>query len=479
MHPYSCLAIDMGASNIRLILGIFGKKEIELREIYRFSNEMKLIDGHYRWDIDYIRNEIKEGIFTAKKAHTINSIGTDSWGVDFVLMDKNGEALEWPVAYRDGRTGGMKENWEKRMSQAETFERTGINYYPFNSLYQFLSVSHTQMLNRADRILFMANYVTYYLSGIAINELTLSSTSQMLNVHDFEWDEVILKKLGLHKKQFQSPVKAGTVIGPLAGMFQSPETKVALAPAHDSACAVVSIPARTTNFAFISTGTWCVTGVKTNQPFTSELAFNQGITNEITAEGTFRVLKNLMGLWLIQGLHKSLRGEFSYAEMEAMAWKAEPFKYLINPNDPLFYHPENMTDAFDNYLMDRGIDCPGSPGEYIRCAYDSLGFSFRHTLDVFEKIRGYPFDVLHVIGGGCQSAILCQLTANATGLDVYAGPVEGAAIGNMIIQAQAMEVIPDASAAVPIIERSFDINHYRPEISNQQEEKYREFLSLR
>ncbi len=479
MGIFRCIAIDMGASNVRLVLGTIENKRLNIEEIHRFTNEMQMIDGHYRWDIENIQKEIKHGIAKAvDQGYQIDSISTDSWGVDFVLLDEQDIPLEWPVAYRDDRTMGMKEEWEKRMRQQETFQRTGINHYQFNTLYQFLYIKNSEIIRKTSRILFTANYINFYLSGEKINELTLASTSQMLRQDNFDWDDDILSHVNLRKDQLQKPARSGKVLGSLREHFGSPGTKVVLSPSHDSACAALAVPAKADNYAFISTGTWCVTGVKSKVPFISEEAFKAGITNELTAEGTFRALKNLMGLWLIQGLQKSLPGNLSYSDMENLALEADPYQFIINPNDPAFYNPDNMKEAFDRYLKQTVNQIPESPAAYIRCAYDSLGLSFRHTLALFEKIRGRKFDNLHLIGGGCQSEILSQLSANATGLKVYAGPVEGAAIGNCLAQAWAMNEMAGLEETSGILENSFEIKEYLPDPHPQMDEKYQEFLKL-
>jgi rhamnulokinase len=411
MERFSCLAIDMGAGSIRIVQGIFGNS-LELKEVYRFENAIETIDGHERWNLKRITSEIGKGIekALAETEVPICSIGADSWGVDFVLIDNEGNPLEDPVAYRDPRTKGMKETWEKLMSEKETFERTGINYNLFNSLFQFLSIKGNAKVKNADSVLFMADYVNYFLSGRKENELSLASTGQMINVGSRKWDADILRILEMGHLFKKKPVSAGHCMGLMKG-FGKEKIEVIAVAGHDTACAVAAIPLINSNCAFIATGTWCIVGMLSPTPFLSDEAYKIGITNEMAYDGRFRPLKNLMGLWLIQQLRVAFGEKHSYNEIDNLAENEPVSEWLIDPYDESFYNPVNMKTAFDNYLKTVYGATFYTEAQYYRCAFDSLAASFNKTLQQFEKLRGKPFDAVHLIGGGVKSGLLCSLTA--------------------------------------------------------------------
>ncbi len=465
MENYSCIAIDMGASAIRMLLGTLNNSRLDTKEIYRIENKMFKAGGYLRWDMKNILQGIKKGIQKASDVseYPVESIGVDSWGVDFSHLDKNGELLEFPVSYRDERTRGMPELWEHMMSLTETFQKTGINFNIFNSLYQLLYLKDSDLIKNTHRILFMAEYINYCLSGKDINELTISSTSQMLNFSTLQWDESIIRLLKLENLRWQKPVSHGKILGNIQNEFTKKDIKVVLTPAHDTAAALLSVPSQNDNYAFLSTGTWCIIGTESEAPFISDYALKQGITNEIAANGGFRSLKNLPGLWFIQKLRESIDPDMSYEEIDEMAVKTYPSPYLIDTEDPVFYNPENMKTEFDNYILKKYHKKPQSEGEYFRCAYDSLAASFRKTLLVLQELRGKSFYCVHMIGGGCQSEMLCQCTANVLKLPVYSGPVEAAATGNIISQILAMNKIPRIEHGKKLVEDSFNIKLYLPE----------------
>lgn len=439
--PVSCLAIDMGAGSIRVVQGIFDEK-LTLREVYRFDNSIEWIDGAERWNLKTITEGILFGIEKAFRETEvpIESIGVDSWGVDFVLLGEDGLPLEDPVSYRDSRTEGMREKWTGLMDEQETFKRTGINYNIFNSLYQFLSQKDSELLRKTNRILFMADYINFFLSGSAENELTLASTSQLVNCVTKTWDREITGLLGIDLSVFSSPVYPGKEMGFLRKNLKlHKQTRVIAVAGHDTACAVAAVPFENYNSAFLATGTWCILGWLSEKPVISEEAYKMGITNEIAADGRFRPLKNMMGLWLIQQLRVAFGSVHSYDEIDRMAEAEKTSSFLIDPATPLFYNPRNMKTAFDQYFQQNEIPLPENQAAYYRCAYDSLVASFRKTLFDFEALRGKPFDTVHLIGGGSKSDLLCQLVANAFRKKVVAGPVEGAVTGNLLIQYKALK----------------------------------------
>ena len=460
----SYLAIDMGAGSIRVFLGELSDT-LTIKEIHRFENIPIESNSHTCWNLPLIEGQIKIGLNKAvqQSENKIESVGVDSWGVDFVLLAKDGNPIELPVVYRDSRTDGMQEEWGKIMGRFETFQRTGINFYPFNTLFQLFSIKDTEVLNKADKILFTACYIVYYLSGTKINELSLCSTSQMMNVYSKNWDNEIIEKLGIIREQLGEPILAGENLGKIKTEICPGDFNVILTPAHDSASALVAIPVRDENFAFLATGTWCILGTESEQPFISQLAFENGITNEMTFDGKFRPLKNIMGLWLVQQLRKSFDTAFSYEEIEYLCFDTPSAGMVVDADDQSFYNPTDMFVAFSEYLNKTYGQILKTPGEYFRCAYESLALSFAKNLKILEELRGKSFTSIHLTGGGCQSGFLCQLTANATGLPVYAGPVEGAIIGNILVQAMADYTLKDIKEARAMVGSSFKICTYLPQ----------------
>jgi rhamnulokinase len=462
MDQYSCLAIDMGAGSIRIVQGIFGEK-LTLHEVYRFDNKIEFNNGHDRWNIEKITSEIIFGINKALKESEIkiSSIGIDSWGVDFVLVGKNGKPVEDPISYRDSRTEGMKELWEQFMSQFETFRLTGINYNIFNSLYQLLSLKGSQQLKTTEMILFMASYIGYVLTGKAVNELSLAATSQMLDCKNLKWDPDILEYLGLQHKYPGQPVRVGFSLGRYK-LVSDYEPEVITVAGHDTASAVAAIPFESENCAFISTGTWCIIGVLSEIAYIDRESFEAGITNEITADGKFRPSKNLMGLWLLQQLRISFGSKNNFREIDEMASVVASNGITIDTFDPLFFNPYCMKKAFDECLERKYNLKLKTEGEYYRCAYDSLVKSFHENLQLFERLNGKPFDCIHITGGGSQSEFLCRLLANKFKINVVAGPVEGATVGNIILQARSNGFINSDSEIKSIINKSFEVKVYKP-----------------
>lgn len=463
MEPFACLAIDMGAGSIRIVQGTFGET-FSMKEVHRFENSIEHRDGADRWNLKHITNGILEGISRAitQSDVPVKSVGVDSWGVDFVLLDSDGELLEDPVSYRDERTSGMKYLWNTMMPEMGTFRHTGINYNVFNSLYQLLSLKGSEVMNRTHRILFMADYINYLLSGIAVNELTLASTTQMLSCATGDWDPEILKLLEIRPGLLEKPVLPGMRIGFLKNGLVGGAPDVVAVAGHDTACAVAAIPGASQNPAFLSTGTWCIMGMVTDKPLLSEQAFNMGITNERTADGRFRPLKNIMGLWLIQQLRLAFGSKHSFAAIDDMAAKVASPNLLVDPSDSLFFNPPDMKLAFDEYLMRVYGRKLQSEADYYRCAYESLAAAFRETLLELEILRGKSFDSIHVIGGGAQSDLLCQLTANITGKQVIAGPVEAAVTGNLLIQVAAAGNFKRGEEAKKQIFKSMRVQNYFP-----------------
>jgi rhamnulokinase len=472
----------MGASNIRIMLGTISDDGLSYEEIYRFANTILEKDGHERWDIEHILREIIKGLSRAVSVavESIASVGVDAWGVDFVMLDASGELLELPVTYRDKRTEGMEEKWLGMMSREETFQHTGINFYIFNTLFQLLSMKEGGKLAASSRILFLPSYVLSALGGGPFNELTISSTSQLLNASSGEWDPVILQHLGISSEIMGEVCAPGTILGEVDHPeLDMPGTKTIAVCAHDTASAVVSVPFGDEASVFISTGTWCLLGIESDRPMLSQNALEEGFTNEKGYGGTFRCLKNIVGLWLVQGLLKSLQVKDDYDEIEMLARQYDKDPNIINPDDPLFYNPDNMKEAFDKYFRRTGQELPSEPGGYFRTAYDSLICSFLYHIEKIEKMIGQTIETIHLIGGGCQSGYLTSQTTAICNRRVISGPVEAATIGNILVQAISMGVIPGLKEARRLVKESQSVRTFDPGPTDSSDlASYRKFLDL-
>lgn len=462
----------MGASNLRIMLGEVSPSDLAFREIYRFPNRIVARGGHECWDIEYILEEIIRGIRKAADSVTnpIKSIGVDSWGVDFVILDQEGNLISDPVSYRDKRTGGMEKKWTEKMSREETFRRTGINFYPFNTLLQLFSMTGGNAAGTsgmpgksASRILFLPSYVQSVLCGKGINELTISSTSQMLGAETGTWDREILDRLGIPPGMLGEVCSPGTLLGKINHPeLALPDTDAIAVCSHDTASAVVSVPMEEDSSVYISTGTWCIVGVESDRPVLTPEALEAGFTNERGYGGSYRFLKNLTGLWLVQGLMKSYGDRYEYDEVESLSFREESSGNILDPGDPLFYNPEDMKQAFDEFFRRTGQELPAGPGGYFRCAYDSVICSFRHHIERIEKMTGRQVETIHLIGGGCHSEYLTRMTADICRRRVVSGPAEAATIGNILVQAIALGVLPDLAAARRLVRRTMKVVEIDP-----------------
>ncbi len=489
---FVCIAVDMGASNIRIMAGIIDGTKIEYREMHRFSNEIKEIDGHERWDIEFIFKNISEGIRLVidEFGDGVKSIGVDAWGVDFALLDSNGNLVDQPVAYRDKRTEGMEEKWCGMMSRQETFERTGINFYIFNTLFQLLSFRKIESSGMesglpagTSHLLFLPNYILYRISGVMHNELTISSTSQLLNVDTNNWDKKILDLLEIPDTILGDVCPPGTVLGDVYyGKNKETTLKATAVCSHDTASAVAAVPAVEDSFAFISTGTWCIVGIESKYAITSSQALEEGFTNERGYGNSYRFLKNIIGLWLVQGLKAELAKDLSYEEIEAGAALSKG-DLLVVPGDTSFYNPGSMKQAFDEFFSKTGQEIPTDPFSYFRTAYDSLVYSFRYHVEKMEEMTGKSISTIHLIGGGCQSEYLSRQTALICGKTVHSGPVEAATLGNIIVQAIALKHIKNLDEARAMVRDSYDVRIYQPSPQATEmestEQEYSRFLELR
>ena len=484
-YMYNYLAIDIGAGSGRIIHGTFDGSVLVLHETFRFTNDMMVDNGHCRWDVRGIFNEILKGLKISAQqiSATPDAIGIDTWGCDYVMLDENDE-IACPVsAYRDSRTDGLMEKFFLLLSQKDIYAKTGIQFLQFNTLYQLWAAQQSGELSSAKRFLMIPDYLNYRLTGVKANEYSNATTTQMLNSKTNDWDKDLLDILKIDKKLFAKPLLPGTVLGTLLGSVRDasglPETPVILPATHDTGSAVAAVPAKGKDWAYISSGTWSLMGIETEKAVCSEQALAYNFTNEGGVCGTFRLLKNIMGLWLVRGLKKSFDKGYSYSDLENLAREAKPFETFIDANDARFLNPDCMLAAIKSYCHDTGQQIPQSDGAYVRCAMEGLGFLYRETLEQLRDIQDQEINRIHVIGGGCQDQLLCQITADATGLPVFAGPSEGTAVGNIIVQAIALGHIKDLSAARKIIADSFEIKNYAPNKDAGWDNAWRRFQQIR
>ncbi|MBR5321630.1 MAG: rhamnulokinase [Clostridia bacterium] len=451
-----CLAIDMGASSGRHILGFIEDGKLKLEEIYRFENGIIDIDGTLCWDINKLFEEIKNGLKECKKLGKIpETVAIDTWGVDYVLLDKDKKEILPAVAYRDPRTLQIPEEIDKIIPRKELYERTGIQATNYNSIYQLYCDKKSGKLQNAAYFLMMPEYFSFKLTGEIRNEYTLSTTGGLVNTKTFERDEEILEKLGIPEKIFTPLSLPGTVVGNLSDEVKEElgfDTTVILCASHDTASAVASCSVGD-NGIYISSGTWSLIGTENAQPVTCEKAMESGFTNEGGIEHRYRFLENIMGMWLFQNIRKNLDKKYTYDEMMQMAMESD-FTEYINPNAEEFLAPENMVEAIRNYL-----NKPELPiGDVLNSVYHSLAKTYNEAVKVVEEISNKQVDVINIVGGGCKDSYLNSLTEKYTGKKVIAGPVEATAAGNLMVQLMYLDKGLDLISARELIKNSFSKN---------------------
>lgn len=488
MQKNSFLAFDLGASSGRAILGTLENKKLELTEVHRFVNQMQFINGHYFWNIFSLFEELKKGLQKCIREFGVQpeSVAVDTWGVDFVHLDRNGMILSLPYAYRDSRTDKAMEDLFRLIPREEVYRMTGIQFMQFNSLFQLFSMvrDNHPLLKVTDRILFMPDALNYLFSGEARTEFSIASTSQMIRPGRCEWQQPLLEKAGIPLSFLGEIIPPGTIIGKIspevAEETSSRQIPVVAVGGHDTASAIASVPARNANFAYISSGTWSLMGIESAEPIISDQTATMNFTNEGGVEGTTRFLKNIMGLWLIQECRRcwAKEKEYSWEEMVEMVRTAEPFKFLVNPDKTCFLNPGDMPKAIVGNCHGTTGEKPATHAEIIRCVYDSLALKYRYTLDQIRKVSDKPIEKIHIIGGGSNNYFLNQLTANVTGLSVTAGPGEATATGNILMQAKAMGLVGSLDEIRKIVRDSFDVLTFLPESIGQLDEVYRRFCTL-
>ena len=438
------LAFDIGASSGRAILGTLDGCRVTMEEVHRFPNEMIFRDGHYYWDIQQLFEELKKGLMLCVKKHNVIpvSIGIDTWGVDFGFLDGNGDPIGNPFAYRDSITEEAMDQVFKVMRPKELYARTGIQFMRFNSLFQLwaLKKQFPTLLLQADKLLFVPDLLGYLFTGQVYSEYTIASTSQMLNPKTRNWYADLLIRLGLPIHILDDIVEPGTQIGSLRPGILSElginSVSLVAVGAHDTASAIAAIPSEGKNWAYISSGTWSLMGIETDAPILGDLSFKYLFTNEGGVGKKTRYLKNIAGLWLLQQCKKIWDREeaLSYDDLISQARKVKPFQFIIDPDDASFMNPENMPEAIRAYCLQAGQPAPETKAEFARCIFESLAMKYRIVLSQLREVSPHPIEKIHMIGGGSLNALLCELTADATGLPVVAGPAEATALGNLLVQ---------------------------------------------
>jgi len=482
------LAFDFGASSGRAILGSLKNEKLELTEIHRFSNEPVMFAQHLQWDILKLCHEVKQGILKCKIAgFNVESIGIDTWGVDFGLLDKDGELLSNPYHYRDERTKDMMEKCFEYIPKEELFKRTGLQFAQYNSIYQLLSMveNNSNILKISHTLLMMPDLFNYMLTGKSFTEFTEFTTSQLYNYEEKTWDKYVIDKLNIPSSIFAPMIMPGSEVGlvkeSICQELNIKPIKVIAVGGHDTASAVAAVPSLEDNPVFISSGTWSILGMENDQPIINNKVYKYNFTNEGGTNNKVLLLKNIMGLWIIQECKRAWEREglsFSFGEIVQMAKEEKSGISFIDPDNELFYAPGNMPERVKDFCRNTNQPIPQSIDEVIRCVEESLALKYRWAIEKLEEITDKKIHTIHVVGGGIQDKLLCELTANITGRKVIAGPVEATAIGNLIIQAQALGRVKDQKHGREIIKNSFEIEEYIPSKPSDWEVNYLKYLNI-
>ena len=482
------IAIDLGAESGRVILGALDRDHLVLTEIHRFVNRPVLLMGHLHWNLLSLYEEILTGLRrAAQQEGDIRGIGVDSWGVDYGLLARDRSILGFPYAYRDSRTEGMMERVFDLVSRESLYEVTGIQFMPFNTLFQLFSMvsDKSPILDVADRLLLMPNLIHYLLTGECVSEYTIASTSQALDARKRAWTPELLDRLEIPAHMFPPLIDPGTCIGPLkkeiAGDTNIRSAEVIAPACHDTASAVAAVPASGEDWAYLSSGTWSLMGIETREPIITSRSLACNFTNEGGVNRTIRFLRNIAGLWLLQECRRKWERSgqrISYAQLTAEAEDAPQFKTLIDPDDPQFLNPADMPEAIVRYCRDRGQPAPETMGEFVRCILESLALKYRYTLDQIRELCENPIHRLHIVGGGSQNRLLNQFTASASGLPVVTGPVEATAAGNIMLQMMADGELDSLAQGRALVARSFPLEQFDPLDNDSWRDAYGRFRSM-
>jgi rhamnulokinase len=488
MTTQTFCAFDLGAESGRAIVGKYANGLLTLTEVHRFPNGPVRLRSHLHWDLVRLAEELKTGLrlACAEGQPPPDCFGIDTWGVDFAFFAQDGSLLGLPFAYRDPQTDGMVEDLSRVIRREDLYRRTGIQFQPFNSIVQLHALHKRKFpfLEWADALLFIPDALTYLLTGIKRTEFTFATTSQMFNASDRRWDVELAAAVGVRRDLLQDIVQPGTLLGLLdpevAGELKIPQIPAVAVATHDTASAVASVPAEGEGWGYISSGTWSLMGMELRHPVLTSQALDANFTNEGGVDGTYRFLRNIMGLWLLQECRRIWSAEraYSYDELARIALQAPPFRSLVNPDWPGFYRPADMPGAIREFCRLTGQRQPEDHAQTVRCIFESLALKYRETYDAMCAVAGLGVDRLHIIGGGSKNALLCQFTANATRVPVLAGPAEGTAIGNVMMQARALGVVGSLAEMRDVIRRSWAPVRYEAADTPAWEEAYHRFRSL-
>ena len=487
------IAFDIGASSGRTMLGVLDNGKLSLNEIYRFPNFGVKIGQSFFWNLLHIYTEVLEGLkeYVKRYGNKADGIGIDTWGVDFVLLDKNDELVGLSHHYRDDRTKGMLNHMFEKVSKEEIFGTTGIQFMEINTSTQLFSLvfNKSPQLTVSKSLLMIPDYLNYLLTGIKYSEYTIATTSQLVNAHSLDWSKNLINKLGLDAKLFQDIVQPSTLLGPIndyiaedVGLVKG--TKVIAPACHDSASAIAAVPVdmktyKRGEWAYLSSGTWSILGVELDTPLITPKSLELNITNEGGVENTIRFLKNVTGLWLIQECKKVWENEISdltWEDIVSKASKAESFQYFINPDDPKFHNPPNMVHAIQDFCYETNQNIPHNLGEISRTIFESLAFRYKQVIENLESILEKKIKILFVIGGGSSNRLLNQFTANSLNIPIQAGPIEATTTGNVLLQAKAINSEINLERLREIVRDSFTIEDYFPENNEKWKNEYEKYL---
>ena len=486
METKKYLAFDFGASSGRAMLCSLENGKMKIDEIHRFSNDPVSVCGHLYWDVLRLFHEIKQGILKANAAGGFDFIGIDTWGVDFALLDKNGEMTANPVHYRDVRTEGMQEALSLDISKEDLYKCNGTQQIDLNTVYQlkYLSLKRPETLKQAKRLLLIPDMFAYMLTGEERTEYTNASTTGLLDPKTKKWNTRILNAVGVDEDIFGKMIFPGETYGELrediCEELHCKKVPVIAVATHDTGSAVVAVPTTEKDYAYISCGTWSLLGTVTDEPILSDVSLSKGFTNEGAFDGKIRYLKNIMGLWLIQQSRHEFkrRGlDVSFDEMEKSAREAAPFACFIDPDAKDFVAPGDMPKRVQEYCRKTGQYVPRDMGEILRCIYQSLAFKYRYTVNKMEELTGKKFPAIHMIGGGIKDGLLCSMTADYCRKPVFAGPVEATVIGNATVLMMSAGEIENITKGREIIKNSFEIKEYTPNGSDSFDAEYEKFKS--
>jgi rhamnulokinase len=470
------LAVDLGAESGRVMAGIWNGKLIRLEEVHRFPNGPVFLADTMRWDVLRLWAEIQNGLALAAKqfGKRIASVGADTWGVDYVLLTKKNEMLGQPFHYRDARTRGMLEKAFRKVPRAEIFAQTGLQFMELNTLYQLLALKKNtpDLIEAADCLLLMPDFIHFCLCGSRVVEFTNGTTTQCMHPLKRDWATGLLRKFDLPTRIFPKVVPPGTRLGDLRSSVAASTglsgVGVIAPPTHDTASAVAGVPTANTgkaNWAYLSSGTWSLMGVEVQRASLSKRALELNLTNEGGLDGTYRLLKNIMGLWLIQQCKRAFDTQgntYDYSELAGLARQAQPLRSLVNPDDASFLNPPDMPKAIQDYCRKTKQPVPTTEGELIRCATESLALKYRTVIGWLEELTQEPIEVIHIVGGGSKNTLLNQMTADACGRPVITGPVEATAMGNLLVQVRASGELGSLREMREAIRKSCEVARYEP-----------------